>query len=322
MPFWLPTYYLSVSISALFYVGLALSWNIVGGIGGELSLGHSLFIACGAVLSSALTIHYGWNPWLTILLGVVVAAVLGAFIAWVSFRFRLPHLSFALVTLAFGEIALYIVLGTDFLGGASGLFLENGAVGLANIQFSSSRSYFWLLLVVALIPFLATVWVLSSRLGFQLQAVRDNEQAAAAIGIDILKTKIMAMVLSSSLSTIVAGTFAHYVRYIDPYFLAGPLIIIEIVLFVVIGGLGTLWGPVIGAGLLFPLGEILRGKFGGVLPGLHYVIYGALIITVILFMPEGVVGGLITLRERVFRRRLVRAVPPASEIPFWARKEN
>lgn len=304
-PYWLPEYYLGVATRALVFVGLALAWNIVGGIGGEFSLAHSLFVAAGACLSGALYLHAGVSLWIGMLVSALVSALMGAFIAWLAFRFRLPHLSFALITLAFGEIGLLVVLGTDFLGAASGLFLPPRPpnIDVLNLQFPAPSSYLWVMLVFGLVAFATNVWVLNSKLGYCLRAIRGNEQAAQAIGISVVRHKIVAMALSAVLTSLIGTAYAQYLLYVDPYLFASPNIVVEIVLFATIGGLGTLWGPVLGAGLLVPLGEILRGQLGGAVPGLHFFIYGALIVAVILFMPNGLVGGLQALRKRVHGAR-------------------
>lgn len=292
LPLWSGAYYTDIATTTLFYVALALSWNIVGGIMGQLSLGHSLFVAVGAHVGNALFIHYGMNLWLAMLASGVLAALLGWFITWLGFRFRLPHLSFTLITLAFGEIGLLAVLGTDFLGAASGLFLPTGAVDPLNFQFASPTAYYWVMLVVALLPFVANVLILRSKLGYYLRAIRDDEDCAQSMGIDVLRCKSIAMMISAVLCAWTGLAYTQYLRYVDPYYFASPLLVVEIVLFAAIGGLGTVWGPVFGAGLLVPLGAILRGELGGVAPGMHYVIYGALIVLVVRLMPNGLLPGL------------------------------
>jgi branched-chain amino acid transport system permease protein len=301
MPFWLPEYYLGIATRALVFVGLALAWNIVGGMGGQFSLAHSLFVAAGAHLAGALYLHYGLNLWIGMLASALTSALLGALIAWLAFRFRLPHLSFALITLAFGEIGLLVVLGTEFLGAASGLFLPPRPpnTDILNFQFATSSAYHWVMLSFALLAFAANVRVLGSKLGYYLRAIRGNEDAAQAIGVDLLRYKVSAMALSAVLTSLIGTAYSQYLLFVDPYLFASPIIVVEIVLFATIGGLGTLWGPVLGAGLLVPVGEILRGQLGGILPGLHFFIFGSLIVAVILFMPNGLVGGLQSLRKRL-----------------------
>jgi branched-chain amino acid transport system permease protein len=289
MPFWLSPYYLGVATIALFYIGLALAWNIVAGIAGQISLGHSLFMGVGGLLSSALLLKLGINMWLGMLIAAVISAALGAFIAWLDFRFRLSHLSFALITLAFAEMGQLAAVGSEFLGGASGLFLPPDGGSIPQFEFGGERGNFYLLFAASLICLNANLIILNTPLGYYLRAIRDNESAAQAIGVALLRNKIIAMMISAVLTSIMGTAYARYSGFVDPYQFASPHVTVEVVLFATIGGLGTVLGPLVGAGFLVVFGEIVRGQLGGVLPGLHFFIDGVLIIVVILLMPRGVV---------------------------------
>jgi len=308
LPLWLPSYHLSVAILALVYVGMALAWNVVGGIGGQISLVHSVFLGIGAHLAAALFLTYGVNLWLAAALAAGLAALLGVFVAYVDHRFHLGHLSFALITLAFAEIGELIVLGWDFVGGASGLNLPRDQGRFARFEFGGARGYFWLVLVLAVACFLANLAVLNSKLGYRLRAIRDNENAAQAVGIPLLRTKATGMAISAALMALVGTAYARYTTFIDPYVFASPAIIIEVVLIATIGGLGTPYGPLVAAAFLVPLGEYVRGELGGVAPGLHFFIYGLLIVIVIRLMPQGVVPWLqgIARRRRQTAARVVQ----------------
>jgi branched-chain amino acid transport system permease protein len=287
---WLPEYYLGILIRTLIFTSLALAWNIVGGIGGQLSLGHSVFIGLGALLPAALALKMGVNLWFGMMAAAAVSAVLGAAMAWTTFRFRLGHLYFALVTLAFGELGRIIVIGTDFLGGASGLLLPRAPADFWKFSFETSSQYLLLALALVVLAFVTTDAVVHSKLGYRLRAIRNNEDAAQAVGIDLLKTKTMAMILSAILSSFGGSIFARYNGFVDPEVFASPMIVISIIMFTAIGGIGTLWGPVVGVGLFYPLGEILRGSMSTTLPGLHFVVFGVLLVLVIRLMPSGVIG--------------------------------
>ncbi len=302
MPWWLPSYYLGIATLTLVYVGLALAWNIVAGISGQMSLGHSLFVGIGALLSSALLIRLGVNLWAGMLVAALVSAVLAVCIAWIDFRFRLGHLSFALITLAFAEMGQLAVLGLDFLGGASGFYLPKDGGNFLRFEFGGAHGHFFLLLTVALLCLLANVLILNLPLGYYLRAMRDNENAAQAIGISLLRNKVIAMVVSAALSSLVGTAYARYSGFVDPYQMASPTLSVEVILFATIGGLGTVLGPLVGAAVLVPMGEIIRGQLGAVLPGLHFFIYGVLIVVVILLMPQGVVAKV----AEVMRSRTVR----------------
>lgn len=287
LPFVLASYYLNIAILALVYVALASSWNIVGGIAGQISMAHSLFIGVGAMFSSALLLKLGINMWFGMLISAAIAGALGAVLAWVDFRFQLGHLSFVLITLAFAEMGGIIVEGWDFLGGASGLMLPRDTGNLLAFQFGGGNGAFWAMLVLAAICVIANIAILNAPLGFYLRSIRDNENAAQAIGVNILRNKIVAMAISAVLASIVGTAYVRYLTFADPYLLISPVITIEIVLFATVGGLGRAFGPALGAILLVPLGEILRGKLGGTLPGLHYFIYGVVVVAVILVSPRG-----------------------------------
>ena len=290
LPLVLSNYYLHIVILSLVYVALASSWNIVGGMAGQISLAHSLFIGIGAMLSSALLLKLGINMWLGLVISAAVSGALGAIIAWIDFRFRLGHLSFVLITLAFAEMGGIIVEGWDFLGGASGLMLPRDTGNYLAFQFGGGRGAYWVMLALAAICVLTNVAILNAPLGYYLRTIRDNEKAAQAIGVNILRYKIAAMVISAVLASIVGTAYVRYMTFADPYLLISPVITIEIVLFATVGGLGRAYGPALGALLLVPLGEILRGKLGSTLPGLHYFIYGVVVIAVILLTPRGLLS--------------------------------
>jgi branched-chain amino acid transport system permease protein len=298
MPLWVPPYYLGIATQTLVFVGLALAWNIVGGLAGQISLAHSLFVGIGALVPSALLISFGLNMWAGMALATLLSAVVGVFIAWVDFRFRLAHLSFALVTLAFAEVGELVVLGSDFLGGASGLYLPPDTGHISLFQFGGSHGYFWVLLVLAAVCTLANFAIINVRLGYNLRAIRGNEDAAQAIGVGLFSNKAVAMAISAALTAMVGTAWARYSSFVDPYQFSSPLLTIQIVLIATIGGLGTPLGPLLAACLLVPFGEIVRGHLGGALPGLHSFIYGVLIVAVILLMPQGLVPALLRLSRR------------------------
>ena len=298
LPLMLSSYYLHILTLSLVYVALASSWNIVGGMAGQISLAHSLFIGIGAMLSSALLLKLGINMWVGLIISAVISGTLGAAIAWIDFRFQLGHLSFVLITLAFAEMGSIIVEGWDFLGGASGMLLPKDTGNFLAFQFGGGGGAFWMMLTLAAICVLINVAILNAPLGYYLRTIRDNEKAAQAIGVDILRYKITAMVISAVLASVIGTAYVRYLTFADPYLLISPVITIEVVLFATVGGLGRAYGPAIGALLLVPLGEVLRGKLGSSLPGLHYFIYGIVVIGVILVTPRG----LLPLFERLWWR--------------------
>lgn len=288
----MPEYYSGIATKTLIFIGLAMAWNIVGGIGGQLSLGHSVFIGIGALLPAAMLLKLSVPLWVGIVCAAIISSLIGAGLSWLTFRFRLGHLYFALVTLAIGELGRIIVIGTEFLGGASGLLIQYKPWSILGIQLSVATQSLIFALVFAALSIAVTYCLLQSKLGFRLRALKGNEDAAQAIGIDLLRSKTAAMVISAVLSSLGGSVFAQYNGFIDPEVVASPILIISIILFTAIGGIGTIWGPVLGVAILFPFGEILRGLLANSLPGLHLVIFGVTLVAVIRLMPNGLVGWL------------------------------
>jgi len=304
-------YSLSIATTTLLIAGLTLAWNIIGGIGRQFSFAHSLFIACGAFLPAALYLEFGVSPWIGMVLGALAAAALGIAISWISFRFDLPNLTFALITLAFAEVGLLYVLNTPFLGASDGLSIKRPAgAGPADFAFDAYGSYFLALSAVVL-TLLLVRWIQTSRLGYYLRMIHIDDRSARAMGINTLQYKTTGMAISAVVSSVFGTMYAQYMIYIDPHSFASPILVIQIILFASIGGLGTLWGPVLAAGFLVPLGEYVRGAIGGTASGMHFVIYGIIIVVMILFMPDGIVGGLKRLGHLVRRKRSDTPASPA-----------
>lgn len=298
----LDPYYASIATLTFVHIGLASSWNIAGGMAGQFSLGHSLFVAAGGVFAAALVVELGLNEWVAMLVAATTAGVLALLISVLVFRLRLSHLAFALITLALAEVGLLFVLSNKFLGAASGVVWPNRS-GLAHLALDP-EGYYWLAFAVMVGICLVAWWVLSSKMGFYLRAIRDDENAAAAVGVDLLRYKTAAMVISAVLTSVAATIYSRYTVFVDPHEIAAPLLSISVILFVVVGGPGTLWGPVLGAGLLYPAGEVLRGEFGS-LAGLHLLIFGLLIVLVVLYMPRGLAN--VRLPGGILRRRRASA---------------
>ena len=286
-PYWLNPYYLSIATLTFVHIGLASAWNIVGGMAGQFSLGHSLFVSSGGVFSAALVVEFGFNAWLAVAIAAIVAALLAVVISVLTFRLRLHHLSFALITLALAELCLLLVLSNDFLGAAGGHVWPR-AEGVQNLTFSPN-GFYWVAYAVMAMTCVVAWLVLRSKMGHYLRAIRDDEDAAEAVGVNLLRYKTLAMVISAVLTSIVASLFGRYTVFVDPHQMASPLLSISIILFVVVGGPGTIRGPILGAGLLYPAGELLRGQFGQ-LPGLHELMFGLLIVFVVLYAPRGLAG--------------------------------
>jgi branched-chain amino acid transport system permease protein len=280
--------WLTAVMMALYAALLAQSWNLLGGYGGQLSFGHALFFGTGAYVQAIAQLSLGWNAWVALVAAVLAAAVVAAFVGALTFRYGLKGSYFALVTLAFAEVFRILALSVTFTGGGVGLMLPLHA-SLANMQFASRKGYIALILGWVVAALLVTAWLRHSRFGAQLQAVRDNEDAARAIGVDPWSVKLRAIALSALFMGAGGAFYVQVFQYIDPGLGFGPATSVEALVAAIVGGMGTLWGPLLGAAVLHLLGESTRNLFGD-LPGLNMVVYGVVLVLIVMFVPRGLSG--------------------------------
>jgi branched-chain amino acid transport system permease protein len=280
--------WLTFIMMALYASLLAQAWNILGGYGGQFSFGHALFFGSGAYVQAVAQVNLGLNPWVALVAAVLVAAAVGLFVGALTFRYGLKGSYFALVTLAFAEVFRILAVSVGFTGGGVGLMLPLNE-SFANLQFGSRKGYIVLVLGFVVAAMLVTAWLRHSRFGAQLQAVRDNEDAARAIGVDPWRVKLGAIVLSGGFMGAGGAFYVQVFQYIDPGIAFGPASSVEALVAAIVGGMGTLWGPVLGAAALHLLAEVTRNLFGS-LPGLNMVIYGAVLVLIVMFVPRGLSG--------------------------------
>lgn len=280
---------LNFVMMALYACLLAQAWNVLGGFGGQFSFGHALFFGVGAYVQVMAQVHGGWNPWLALPVAMLASAGVGAFVGAVSFRYGLKGSYFALVTLAFAEVFRILALSVPFTGAGVGLMLPLNE-SLGNMQFANRAGYVWLVLGLVTLALLVTAWLRHSRFGAYLQAVRDNEDAALAVGVNPFRIKLGAIVLSGALMGAGGAFYAQVFQYIDPGLAFGPHTSVEALVGAIVGGMGTLWGPVLGALALHVLADVTRNLVGQ-LPGINMVIYGAVLIVIVMFLPRGIAGG-------------------------------
>lgn len=285
----LPIYGQHIFVLVALYGSVALAWNILGGMAGQMSLGHSLFFGAGAYVSTALYLNMGVNPWIGLVLAVAAGGVLGAGLGYTVFRRNLAGVYFALVTLAVAEMALHIVSNVAALGGANGLAVPSKP-DILNIQFASKLGFCYMALAMLTVVSAVILAIHRSRLGYVFLAIRENERSAAALGIDVVQGKVIAAGISGALTALAGPIYANYVLFIDPESVLGVTVSIDALLFSFVGGLGSLFGPLLGAVVLVPLTELMRSMLSGQLSGIHLIAYGAILILVMRLAPQGLWG--------------------------------
>jgi len=282
-------YYRDLVIKIYLFAMLAQAWNILAGYCGQISLGHAVFFGAGAYTSTVLQLTLGVNPWLGLLAGMIVAIGLSLLIGYPCFRLRGHY--FAIATIAVGEIVHTVAINWDFIGGARGLTLPFRKDSLLAFQFGTSKyPYYYVILALLILCLAVSRWIERSRVGYYLRAIREDPAAAQSVGIDITRYKLIAMGISAAFVAAGGTFYAQYVLYIDPDSTLPLALSILVCLLAVVGGVGTLWGPLVGAALLIPLSEFTRIKFGGTGSAVDLLIYGALLTSVAVFQPSGLVG--------------------------------
>jgi branched-chain amino acid transport system permease protein len=285
------TYYVQVLILGLLFAYLALAWNIIGGMAGQLSFGHAIFFGIGAYTSTILFRDVGLTPWIGMLLGGLLSGLIAMALGYPTFRLRGAY--FALATLAFGEIARAFVNNTNFLfgieiRGSRGILVPlRGQAPLA-YQFQDKRYFYYIVLLLLVILIYIVYQLKRSKLGLYLSAIGDNEDAAVSLGVNASAAKLKAFLISAFF-TAVGGTFyAQLLHFVDAPSVFGGNISLMLVLFATTGGPAYLLGPVVGTLLLMPIAEVTRILLAGRFTGVHMVIYGLILVLVMRFMPRGV----------------------------------
>jgi len=276
-------------ITVLLYATMGLSWNILGSAG-VISLGHTFFFGIGAYISSCLLIFFGINPWIGMIIAALVNLIVG--IAIGNLFFKLGGHYFAIATIALAEIARTIVVNWPVVGGAVGLFLpfvEKGS--LRNYQFIVNKiPYYFIILLFFCICFLISSFIFNSKFGYYLKAIKASPEAARSLGIDIKQCKVIAMAISAVFMSLMGTFMAQYVLYLSPETFFVFNISLYSLLVAVVGGLGTTWGPVIGAFLLVLISEMFRIYIGGTGQALDLMVYGIIIMLIAVRQPTGIMG--------------------------------
>jgi len=282
----------NTALNFLFFVlVIALAgqgWNLAGGYGGQFSFGHAAFFGVGAYTTAILQVRYGVNAWAGFAAGIALGGLVGFVIGSLSFRAGLRGSYFALVTLAFAEVLRILANAAPITGGAAGILIKLD-VAPANFQFASRAAFFWIALALVGAVLILNRAIEQRRFGAYLVAIRENEAAARALGVNVLAVKLQAISLSAAITAAAGALYAQYFLYLDAAIAFGPWISVEALLAAIIGGSGTVLGPLLGAALLHGLGEITKLAAGRV-PGIDLVVYGIVLILVVAFAPRGVIG--------------------------------
>jgi branched-chain amino acid transport system permease protein len=293
-------FWLTFWILVLLYAFLGQAWNVLGGYGGQSSFGHAAFFGTGAYATALFQLRLGLDPWTSAALATASGALVGVAIGALSFRYGLRGSYFALVTLAFAEVFRILANSFEVFGSGSGLLIPL-RLGATNFQFADRRGFFYLALGLVALSLMVALWLEHSRFGARLMALRENEEAAQALGVDVFAVKLGAIALSAALTALAGILYAQLFLYVDPGIAFGPGMSVEALLVPIIGGAGTMLGPLLGSIVLQTLGELGRQATGGA-PGLGLVLQGVLLILVLAFLPDGIVGLLRRVRGRMTLR--------------------
>jgi branched-chain amino acid transport system permease protein len=284
-------YVQNVLVLTLMYAALSQAWNILSGYCGQISLGHALYFGAGAYVTELLFTKFGVLPWFGMVAGGVVAACIAAAVGYPCFRLKGHY--FVIATIVIAEAGYLLVLNWDYAGAAMGIEVPVRGDSWAKFQFVRTKlPYFYFALGFALVAWLVTFAIEDSKWGYWWRAVKDNAEAAESLGVVVFRSKMAAAALSAFLTAIGGGFYAQFVSYIDPESVMSFQFSLLMALPAVLGGIGTLWGPVVGAAILIPLTEVTRSFAGGTGKGFDLIIYGLLVMGIALGRPEGIVGAL------------------------------
>jgi branched-chain amino acid transport system permease protein len=296
LPFVLPPYFVHVLIMILFYGYLGTSWNILGGYAGQFSFGHAAFFGIGAYTSTLAFVNWQTSPWIGMIFGGLLGLLLGLFIGSLCFHYGLRGPYFALATLAFSELLRLISLNLELTGKAIGVLIPLRGNAPLSFQHESKIFYYFVVLLMLTGALWLTRRIDGGKIGDYFSALREDEDSAEATGVNTFAYKLLAISISGFLTALGGTFYAQYFLYIDPQVTFGVGNSIEIFLRPIVGGMGTVYGPLIGAFVLGPLGEVTRGMLGGY-QGVHLMIYGAILVGVIVFLPRGIYGWFSSLKK-------------------------
>jgi branched-chain amino acid transport system permease protein len=281
-------FWLGFWTTTLFFALLGQSWNILGGYAGQMSFGHALFFGTGAYATAVMQVRFGLDAWTSAALGVGAGALVGAFTGAITFRYGLRGSYFALVTLAFAEVFRALANSWEFTGSGFGMLIPMKA-GAANLQFADRVSFYYVILLLVALAYAVTWWLERSRFGAYLTAIRENEDAAQALGINPFRMKVAAITLSAAMAALAGIFYMQFYLFIDAGIAYGPGMSVNALLGPLIGGAGTVLGPLIGALALGGLSEVTSALLGQQ-PGVNLLAFGLLLLVILRFLPNGLMG--------------------------------
>jgi branched-chain amino acid transport system permease protein len=290
-------YLQNIMVLTLMYTAVSQSWNILGGYCGQISLGHAIYFGIGADSSTLLFTKLGLTPWIGMFAGGALAALVALALGYPFFRLKGHY--FTIATIVVAEAALVLVNNWTYAGGAMGIQMPYAPDNWLNLQFGRDKlPFIYTVLGLACITWLVTFWIEESRWGYWWRAVKDNPEAAQSLGVEIFRSKMAAAALSAFFTAIGGSFYAQFVSYIDPESVMKFQFSLLFALPAVLGGIGTLWGPALGAIILIPLREFTLIYAGGSGQGIDLIIYGVLIIAISLARPEGLISLFVKSRKR------------------------
>ncbi len=281
------TYIQTIFILIFYTASASLAWSVLGGLTGQLSLGHAAFMGLGAYTSTLLLVNANLSPWLSIPIAFVFVGLICMLLLSPCFVLHGPY--FTLVTIAFSYAFLNLFTNWDYAGKGQGIVLPFGAEDFALMRFKSKTSYFYIALCMMVLFYIVLRLIDRSKLGYGLKTVREDEGTANAIGISPLKYKMIATFISAGMIAVCGVFYANYFRFIDPEIMAESQAI-EYVLPAIIGGIGSVTGPLIGAFIIVPLSQYLNAALSSVVSGANLVVYAVILIAVVMFQPTGIMG--------------------------------
>ena len=279
-------YILHIAIMIFIYTTLGVSWNILSGFAGQISLGQSVFLGVGGYTTAILLVKFGINPWIGMFAGIIASIALSWIIGVPCFRLQGRY--FAIATMAVVQIVYLVIARWEFAGGARGIYYPLRNWGIKAFTFREKMPYYFIAMAMMLIAMGVIYYIEYSHIGYYLKTIRENTDAAAAMGINVPKYKMIAMMFSAFLAAISGTLYGQYLLFIDPdtmFLLSVPIMLVTI-----IGGIGSVFGPLIGAGVLIPVQEIARIYLSGSGRAIDQLLYGSLIVIVVIFQPRGIMG--------------------------------